>query len=203
MSATPAPEPALTDLSRIERLFSTMRLTVGIISILLGVAVLVWPRATLLVVAVLFGVQLILTGAVRIGAALTLPGLEGWLRAVDVILGALVVLAGLFCLRNPAASLLGLLLLISLGWLIHGISDLVAASAAPSGRRWLFVLGGVLSIVGAVLILFWPGLALVTFTVLGGWLLIVFGVSAVVTAVRSRRRVASERPQPGGEPAPA
>lgn len=38
-------------------------MTFGVISLLAGVAVLAWPGRTLIVVAVLFGIQLVVTGS--------------------------------------------------------------------------------------------------------------------------------------------
>ena len=63
----------------------------GILSIVLGVVVLVWPEATLLVVAITFGLQLIAAGAVRLSVSRDLPeraglaqaGLDGARRALD------------------------------------------------------------------------------------------------------------------------
>jgi uncharacterized membrane protein HdeD (DUF308 family) len=50
-------------------------LSFGIITLLAGILVLAWPGATLLVIAVLFGVQLIVAGIFRFVAAFRLRGL--------------------------------------------------------------------------------------------------------------------------------
>ena len=49
----------------------------GIISLLAGVAVLAWPGRTLVVVAVLFGIQLVVTGIFRFVAAFASEDLTG------------------------------------------------------------------------------------------------------------------------------
>jgi len=55
-------------LARVGRHWGWM-MAFGIISLLAGVAVLVWPGRTLIVVAVLFGIQLVVTGIFRFVAA--------------------------------------------------------------------------------------------------------------------------------------
>ena len=176
-----------------------LRIALGVGTVVLGVVALFWPGATLVVVAILFGIQLIFAGAMRLASAFVSKTESGWLRAVLFIVGLLVVLAGLLCLRNPALSLLGVAVLISFGWIVNGIVELVAA-ASPEvpGSRWFHVLGGLVSIVGGLLILFWPGLALLTFTLLGGWLLIIFGVMATVSALREPRTATRTEPMRAG-----
>ena len=56
--------------------------------------------------------------------------------------------------------------------------------------RWLHVLLGIVSIVGALAVLFWPGLALLTFNLIGGWLLVIFGAMSTWSALREPRTVA-------------
>ena len=176
-----------------------LRIALGVGTLVLGLVVLFWPQATLVVIAVLFGVQLIFVGAMRLASAVTSKTTSGWLRAVLFIVGLLILLAGLLCLRNPFLSLLGLAVLISFGWIVNGIMELLAA-ASPEvpGSRWLHVLSGVLSIVGALLILFWPGLALLTFTAIGGVLMIIFGVVATYSALREPHTATRTEPRLAG-----
>lgn len=179
-----------------------LRIALGVGTVLLGVVALLWPEATLVVVAILFGAHLVVSGALRITTAVVSHDLDGWLRAVLFVVGVLILLAGLFCLRNPFVSLLSLVVLISLGWLFDGVVELVAAASPEvSGARWLHVVGGIVSIVGALVLLFWPSLVLLTFTALGGWLLIIFGVVSAGTALRERTLTGSERVRSGGSAA--
>src|SRR4051812_22410667 len=97
-------------------------IAVGIISVVLGVIVLVWPKATLLVVAIMFGLQLIVAGAVRISVSRALPSEPGWLRPVSIGLGALSIVAGVICLFRPGTSLLVLAIFIAIGWIAEGIA---------------------------------------------------------------------------------
>ena len=105
----------------------------------------------------------------------------------------------MLCLRNPFVSLLGVAVLISLGWMVNGMMELVAvASPEVPGPRWLHVVLGIVYIVGALVVLFWPGLALLTFNVLGGWLLIIFGAISTWSALREPRTVTHSEPMRAG-----
>ena len=176
-----------------------LRIALGVGTLALGVVVLLWPGVTLKVVAILFGAELVVAGAMRIATATVSTTVDGWLRAVLFLVGVLILAAGVICLRNPFVSLLSLIILISLAWLVDGIGQLiVAGSPTVSRARWLHVLSGIVLIAGALLILFWPGLALLTFTALGGWLLVIFGVMTAGSALRERRRVTHSEPMRAG-----
>ena len=54
----------------------------GVLTLLAGVAVLAWPGRTLVVIAVLFGVQLIVTGIFRFVAAFAADDLTGGTRVL-------------------------------------------------------------------------------------------------------------------------
>jgi uncharacterized membrane protein HdeD (DUF308 family) len=183
----------------VEGRMRTIRIVFGVGTIALGFVILFWPQATLVVVAVLFGIQLIVLGAMRIATAFVSGAVDGWLRAVSFLVGVLILLAGVLCLRNPFVSLLSLVILISFAWIIDGIGELVAAASGEVPRaRWLHALGGIVFIAGALLMLFWPGIALLTFTVLGGWLLVIFGAVIAGSALRERRTVTSSEPMRAG-----
>jgi len=99
---------------------------------------------------------------------------------------------------------LSLVILISLAWLIDGVGQLIAAGSATATRsRSFYVLTGLALIGGALLILFWPDLALLTFTAVAGWVLVVFGAITAGSALRERRRVTPSVPTREGGSAAA
>src|SRR6266851_1072050 len=81
-------------------------LAFGIISILAGVAALVWPGPTLVIIAIVFAVQLIVAGIYRFVAAFSIPLEAGWLRALQAILAVLSLVIGIYLLGHIALSLL-------------------------------------------------------------------------------------------------
>lgn len=176
-----------------------VRIALGVGTVALGLVVLFWPEVTLAVVAILFGAHLVVHGAMRIASAVMSRELEGWLRAVLFLVGVLVLLAGLLCLRNPFASLVSLVVLISFAWLVTGFVELLAAASPDlAGERSLHVVTGIISIAGALALLFWPDLALLTFTALGGWLLVIFGVVSAGSALREPRTATGSEPMRAG-----
>ena len=173
-----------------------LRIALGVICLVLGLVALIWPQATLVVVALVFGLQLIAAGLVRIVAAVLLKELPGWARAVSGILGALTVIAGIICFFRPGTSLLVLALVLAIGWLIDGVSELVSAFAVPrrTGERVGMIAFGVLGLIAAVVVLIFPGESLVLLARIGGVVLLAFGILALLAAFagRGERRAAAD-----------
>jgi uncharacterized membrane protein HdeD (DUF308 family) len=158
----------------------------GVITFLAGIAVLAWPGPTLIVVAVMFGVQLIVTGIFRFVAAFAADALTGGTRALLAVLGALSLIIGLYAVRHVLVTLLALGLLLGIFWIINGAAELFMALSyrEMAGRGWTGVMG-VLSIFAGLIVLANPGISLLTLAiVLGVWLL-VFGVMETGLAVRA------------------
>ena len=99
----------------------------SIIGIVLGIIAVVWPSATVVVLAVLFGIALIVAGLFRIYVAFAAKVLgTGW-RILTGILGFLVLVMGIIALFSPANAVWFLALFIGFAWLFDGIGDLVTA----------------------------------------------------------------------------
>jgi len=62
---------------QLPRGLGTLGIVVGISALIFGILLLVWPEASLLVAAVLFGLQLLITGIVRIVGGITSRELDG------------------------------------------------------------------------------------------------------------------------------
>ncbi len=150
--------------------------------IALGIILLVWPHASLTVVAILIGAALVVSGLVRLWEGFTSSNRSGGMRAAYVVIGLLAVLAGLYCLRQHALSLFIVMFLISVYFIAHGISDIgIALSARVPGRGARAVLG-VCSLAAGIIILIWPAITLVLLlTIAGAWLIfygLILGVLA-------------------------
>jgi uncharacterized membrane protein HdeD (DUF308 family) len=70
-------------------------LAFGIITLLIGIVALVWPGRTLVVVAVLFGIQLIVMGIFRFVSAFASDDATGGTRVLLALLGVLSLIIGL------------------------------------------------------------------------------------------------------------
>lgn len=173
----------------------------GVVAAVLGILLLVVPGRTLHLAAILLGIHFVIAGAMRIGLGAfgRLPGAQH--RVLAVVLGAIVLVAGIIILRDAAAAVATLLIIIVLfagiGWILDGILAIVESGRAQS-RAWA-VLYGVVSILAGIIVLAVPGWSarwLVIFAAIG---LIATGVAAVVRAFTFGRRSVSVQGRPVGE----
>ncbi|MEU9129476.1 DUF308 domain-containing protein [Kitasatospora sp. NPDC048540] len=164
-------------------------LAAGLASLALGVIVLVWPKQTLWVVGVLFGIYLLVIGVFQLVAAFGTHR-ETALRVLAFISGALCVLLGLLCFRDAVRTLVLLGIWIGIGWLFRGITQLVAAGSDPGmpARGWQ-IFAGILNVAAGVLLMIWPVHSVTALAILAGCGLVVLGVVETVTALRLRSRV--------------
>jgi len=67
-----------SELSRFARTGSILTIVSGVVALVLGILVVVWPQTSALVVAVLFGLQLLISGIIRVVTGATDKSMEGW-----------------------------------------------------------------------------------------------------------------------------
>ncbi|WP_454196476.1 HdeD family acid-resistance protein [Nocardia sp. Marseille-Q1738] len=169
-------------------------LVTGILAVILGVLILVWPDITLLAAGIIFGVYLVVTGFMQLLAAFGAPASTG-LRVMSFIVGVLSIVIGVFCFRDELASLLLLGLWIGIGWLFRGIALLMAAISEPAlPGRWWQVFFGLLTAIAGVVLIIWPVRSVATLAVLAGVWLIVLGVMEIVVAFGIRKDARALRP---------
>lgn len=179
--------------TRIRKTMKGTLVAVAVIGIVLGILALVWPGATLLTVALLFGSYLVVAGVFRVIAAITTDSLGSGVRWLLGVLGVLVIVAGVFCLANPFRSLIVLAFVIGFGWIFDGMVDVTAgATGMTLGPRWLAIVSGVVSIVAGVIVFLLPGLAVTTFVLFGAVLLIVVSATTLLTLPFRTKSAASQ-----------
>ncbi|MGK2318702.1 HdeD family acid-resistance protein [Gordonia rhizosphera] len=155
----------------------TTMITTSIIGIVLGIMMLVWPNVTLLVIAVLFGISLIVAGLFRIYAAFAASLLSGGWRLLLGLVGALILAAGIIALFNPEKSLWLLAIFIGIAWIFQGVADLAQAiTGSMHAPRWLLILSGAVSIIAGIVMMTIPGLAWTAFVWIAAIMLIVISV---------------------------
>ena len=173
-------------LARVGRHWGWM-MTFGVISLLAGVAVLAWPGRTLIVVAVLFGIQLVVTGIFRFVAAFASEDLTGGTRVLLAVLGVLSLIIGLYAVRHILITLLALALLLGIFWIISGTGELFTALSHREmrGRGWTAAMG-ILSILSGLVVLVYPGISLLVLAVVLSIWLLVLGAMQITLAFRIR-----------------
>ncbi len=162
-------------------------LAFGVITLLIGVAALAWPGRTLVVVAVLFGIQLVVMGIFRFAGAFASDDLTGGTRVLLALLGVLSLIIGLYALRHVLITLLALALLLGIFWTVSGAVELFTALSHREmrNRGWNAVMG-IVSILAGIVVLAYPAISLVTLAVVLGVWLIIFGAMQVTAAFRIR-----------------
>lgn len=179
----------------------TAALAAALGMIAIGILLLAWPSATLTVVAILIGAALLVAGVLKLVEGIVASRESSGMRAADIVIGILAIVAGLYCLKHHALTVLLVALVVGALWIIHGVGDLViAASAGPVPDRGLRAVMGLFSLAAGLVILFWPGISLILLlTILGAWLLL-YGVVLAVLALRLRQET---RQQSRRAPRPA
>ena len=162
-------------------------LLVAVLTLAVGVILLVWPHATLIVVAALIGAALLVTGLFRLISGFTARDVSGGTRAAYVIIGLLATLAGLWCLRHLDVTVVLVAFIVGVFWTLHGIVELiVAATSGPGTGRGLRAFIGVLSLAAGLVVMFWPSISLnILLWVMGIWLL-AYGLMLAVLAFQIR-----------------
>jgi uncharacterized membrane protein HdeD (DUF308 family) len=167
--------------SRAVRTFRVFVIATAAVAIALGIVAVVWPRPSLVVVALLFGVYLVVAGALRVLAAVRGHGTPSVWRWTSGVVGVLVAAAGLLTLLDPLVPLIVYAVLAGVGFIVEGAAALVGAFVGhPGSSRVPSAVSGVLSVLAGVAVLVAPGLALGVFMVFAGIALIVAGLAALL-----------------------
>ncbi|MCB1289989.1 HdeD family acid-resistance protein [Mycolicibacterium sp.] len=170
----------------VPHLWKSVLLT-GILSLILGVMVLVWPGPTLLVAAIFFGVYLLVTGVSQVFHAFTLH-ISGGGRALLFISGAASLVLAVLCFRSIGNSILLLAIWIGIGFIFRGVATAAAAisdSSTPS-RGWeIFI--GIVTLIAGVIVLAYPFESLPTLIWVTGIWLVVIGVMEIIASFGIRK----------------
>jgi uncharacterized membrane protein HdeD (DUF308 family) len=174
------------ELHRLARYAWQAVLATGIVAIVLGALVLMWPGISIIVAGVLFGLYLVVGGVMQLVAAFGTHSTTA-LRVLAFVSGALSILLGLLCFRSAFDSIVLLALWIGIGWLFRGIIQIVSAisDANLPARGWQGFYGAI-SLLAGIALIDSPLSSVALLTILGGAWLIALGVVEIITAFRVR-----------------
>lgn len=166
-------------------------LVLGVLNVVLGAVVLIWPGDSIVVASVMFGAYMLMSGIAQvIGAFAVDMSLSS--RVLFFISGALSVMLGYFAFRdfNNGAAVWMMAIWIGVGFISQGVAATVLAVEVPAlpERGW-YVFVGVLTVIAGVVTLVWPISSVVVLAITAGAWLVVIGVTEVVWAVSARRTV--------------
>ena len=163
-------------------------LIVGLLSAGLGVLCLVWPGQTIVVVAVLFGIYLIVSGIVQLVQGFNKDRSTGE-RVLALIVGVISIVLGVLCFRGGIANGVYILsLFIGFSFLFRGIWQLIAgiqSKGAPG--RGLLIFAGILGIIAGIIVLAVPFQSLWVLALIAGIWLIIMGVIEIIYSLAIKK----------------
>jgi uncharacterized membrane protein HdeD (DUF308 family) len=162
----------------------------GVLTLLVGIAALVWPGPTLLAVGFLFGIYFVIWGAGLLVRGVGAPNVPTGLRILDVLLALLALLVGLFLMVRPGASVAAVAWTLGFWWALMGVLQVVHGLVERDGRVWNLV-WGVVGVAAGSIILASPEIALGTLVLIVGIGLILQGLLELMLAFAPRDAVAA------------
>ena len=158
----------------------------GIMTLIAGILTVAWPGRTVLVIAVLFGLQLFIGGIFRLVIAFTDEAAGH--RVAYTLIGIFAIVVGILCLRHIFQTVAALALILGVFWVVSGIMDFfTGVFVRDMPRRGWVIFTGILGFVAGLIVLFQPAISLVTLAwVLGIWL-IIYGTMEIVASFSVRK----------------
>jgi uncharacterized membrane protein HdeD (DUF308 family) len=176
----------------------------GVLAIILGAMVWLWPAISIFVAAIFFAAYLLVTGISQVVFAFSLHVSAGG-RILLFISGAAALVLAIMCFRNFGDAVLLLAIWVGIGFIFRGVATAVSAISDPTlpGRAWeIFI--GVISLIAGVIMLASPFRSIETLTmVVGIWLIVLglfevisaFGIRSASKAVTAPRQEATTAPE--------
>ncbi|WP_069805529.1 HdeD family acid-resistance protein [Thermogemmatispora onikobensis] len=164
----------------------------GVAAILFGIAALLWPHLTLLVLIYLFGAYALVDGLVAVAVAFQERNVVGhwWILLIEGLAG---ILAGLLAFFWPGITALVLLGLVAAWAILTGVIEVAAALSfrRAFGLEWTLILAGAVSILLGIALALSPAAGLLALVWLIGLYAIVFGVLQLIRAFQFRSVLSS------------
>ncbi|MGM7677842.1 HdeD family acid-resistance protein [Microbacterium sp. A94] len=172
----------------VSSLFKSIRVTLavsGIVALIAGIVLLVWPLKTAMIVTAIIASYLIIAGLVYIGLGIFSGKKGGWVRVGHILLGLLYIVAGIMAYVNLQAATVTLALVtaifLGVSWIVDGIVSLSLLNRDGS-KAWTIIYA-ILSIAAGVIVIFSPLLAAVALWWVLGITLVVLGILQIVRAI--------------------
>lgn len=156
----------------------------GVVTLITGILILVWPGQTAAVVTGILAIYAIVAGLVYAALGIFSKDKGGWSRIGNIVLGLLFIVAGIVAFSNLTATKLwlGLFVAIMIGitWIIEGVVALSTLGDSASKAWSIFF--AIVSIIAGLYLLFSPLWGAVVLWWLLGIMLVAMGVLNTVRA---------------------
>src|SRR5258705_3506521 len=161
----------------------------GLLAVLLGVLILVWPGKSIIVAAVFLGIYLVVSGVAQVIFACSLP-VSAASRILLFVSGAASLVLAVLAFRHfgEGYAILLLAIWIGVGFVFRGVATTVAAISDPHlpGRGWA-IFFGVIPLIAGLIVLAYPYDSLLTLTLVTGIWLIITGLFEIISGLMIRR----------------
>ena len=161
-------------------------IAVGVLFIILGILAIAEPLVAGLAIAFLVGWLLIIGGAVHFIAAFGGGGV--WRVLVQVLIGAVYAVGGVYFLTHPLLGLGTLTLLLAGIVLAEAVFEIVAyfRRRETHGSSWLLINALITLLVGGLIWFHWPSSSVWAIGTLVGVNLLMTGISRLMVGVAAR-----------------
>ena len=160
----------------------------GIISIIFGIIVVIYPFTAAAALAIFFGAYAFVDGIFAIVSLIVSRAARAhfWAFLFEGIAG---IAAGIVTFFLPEITLFGLIILISIWAFVTGIFEIIAAIKLRStvGGEFLMIISGLLSIVLGVLVFLRPLAGMVVIIYLIGIYAVMFGILFIFFGISMRK----------------
>ncbi|MPS67055.1 MAG: HdeD family acid-resistance protein [Novosphingobium sp.] len=160
-------------------------LAYGVLLMLIALLVVSRPLVAGVATGLLVGVVLVIYGIAAIASGWT--SLSQRARWVEILLGLLALIAGVFALVNPVAGALSLVWAIGAWLLVSGGFQIAFALKARHDKGWRLFLGVLDVLLGFVLLFSSPGIGLAFLAIIIMVSLVVRGVFLIMLALALRK----------------
>ncbi len=161
----------------------------GVLAVLFGIVVLVWPGLSASVFVSLFGVLVLVWGLVSLVRSLLGIGRSSlwWLES---IFSLLAVGLGVYLLRNPDVTIAVIIMLVAFTLIVRGIVDFLVGLFSKDDdvveNRWFYIIAGVLGVALGAVVLAHPAASGLVFIWAFGLYLVLSGAANIGLAFRVR-----------------
>lgn len=165
-----------------------LEILTGILTIVFGVVVLVYPGWAIETLILMLSIGLFFAG-IRAIALVGVSSLSVGLRALSVMTGLICLISSAVVVLSPGYGVATLLTFVSFGLMVYGFGRIFLGSAlkgAPGWIRGTSITVGVLDTILSVAVLVLPSVALLTLAVILSVVLVVSGVESIISGAIGR-----------------
>jgi uncharacterized membrane protein HdeD (DUF308 family) len=153
----------------------------AVITAIVGILMLAFPQNTAILAAIIFGIFVLIRGIVRVVVGIGGPGLTGLGRTLSIVIGVILLAAGVAILLNISVGEVVLAIIIGISWIIDGIATLIESSRAAA--RAFSIVTGIISILAGIAMFFLGGQGVAIIMIVIGAVALALAVVQVVGAI--------------------